>query len=154
MFKKDRVFYKNEDYTVRMEKIGGCEHYYIKFHGQSDSPEHEITIDIFKLYFKEFRKPFDKMLNEQRRHMEDGEADSFIISGKLTVALLEQEYADKAELQAALKTCTPVQQRRFELHYIQGYLIEEIAEMENCDRTSVNHSIIETRKKIKKYFLG
>jgi len=151
MFDKDRVFYKNEDYTVRMEKIGGCEKYYLQFHGQTDSQELEVTLDVFMLYYVEFRKPLEKKRNEQRRHIEDGEIDGFIVSGKLTVTSFEQEYADKDEFESALKTCSPVQQRRFKLH-IQGYTMPEIAKMENCDRTSVNHSIIETRKKLKKYF--
>ena len=151
MFDKDRVFYKNEDYTVRMEKIGGCEKYYLQFHGQTDSQELEVTLDVFMLYYVEFRKPLEKKRNEQRRHIEDGEIDGFIVSGKLTFTSFEQEYADKDEFESALKTCSPVQQRRFKLH-IQGYTMPEIAKMENCDRTSVNHSIIETRKKLKKYF--
>ena len=66
MFEKDRVFYKNEDYTVRFERVDGCERYYIRFHGQTtDTPEQEITIDVFNLYYREFRKPLDKNRNEQ-----------------------------------------------------------------------------------------
>ena len=152
MFDKDRVFYKSEDYTVRMEKIGGCEHYYIKFHSQTDSQEVEITLDVFKLYYVDFRKPFDKKRNEQRRHIEDGEVDGFIMSRKLTVTHFEQEYADKDELHAALATCTPVQRRRFKLHYVQGYTLEEIARLENCTNQAISDSIENVKKKIKKYF--
>jgi len=152
MFNKDRVFYKSEDYTVRFERIGGCERYYIKFHGQFDSPEQEITIDVFKLYYQEFRKPLEKKRNEQRRHIEDGEVDGFIISGKLSVTRFEQEYADKAEIEAALKSCTPKQQRRFELHYVHGYTLEEIAKLEKCTNQAVSDSIELVKKKIKKYF--
>jgi hypothetical protein len=152
MFDKDRVFYKSEDYTVRMEKIGGCEHYYIKFHGQTaDSREEEITLDVFMLYYKEFRKPLDNQRNEQRRHIENGEIDGFIISRKLTVTRFEQEIAVKADLDAVLKTCTPKQQRRFKLH-IQGYTLTEIAEMEKCDYTSVKESVNAAKEKMKKYF--
>jgi len=152
MFNKDRVYYKSEDYTVRMEKIDGCERYYIKFHGQFDSPEQEITIDVFTLYYKEFRKPLEKKRNEQRRHIESGGIDGFIISGKLTVTQFEQEYVEKAEIEAVLKTCTLVQQRRFELHYAKGYTLEEIAEMENCTNQAISKSVEDVKKKIKKYF--
>jgi len=153
MFDKDRVFYKSEDYTVRMEKIGGCEKYYLKFHSQTDSSEEiEITVDVFKMYYVDFRKPLDKKRNEQRRHIEDGEIDGFIISGKLTVTQFEQEYANKAEIEAVLKTCSPIQQRRFELHYVQGYTLEEIAKLENCTNQAVSNSVELVKKKIKKYF--
>ena len=151
MFDKDRVFYKNEDYTVRMEKIGGCEHYYLKFHGQTDSPEQEITIDVFKLYYKEFKKPFDKRRNEYDRHIEDGEVDGFIMSGKLTITHFEREYADKDEFEAILKTCTAVQQRRFKL-YSDGYTLEEIARLENCGKQRIQKSVSAVTEKIKKYF--
>jgi hypothetical protein len=102
MFGKDRVFYKTDDYTVRMEKVGGRERYYIKFHSQTDSQEQEISIDVFKLYYHEFKKPLDNIRNERKRHIEDGEIDGFIISGKLTVTQFEQEYADRAMLEAVL----------------------------------------------------
>lgn len=154
MFDKDRVFYTSEDYTVRMEKIDGCEHYYIKYHGQSDSPEQEISIDVFKLYYVDFRKVFDKKRNEQRRHIEDGEIDGFIISGKLTIALSENEWIDRVDLETALKTCTPKQQKRLELHYAQGYSFTEIAKMENCDEAAVRRSIKAAMKKIKIFFQG
>ena len=151
MFKKDRAFYKSEDYTVRMEKIGGCEKYYLKFHSHTDSREVEITLDVFMLYYREFRKPFDKKLNEQRRHIEDGEVDGFIISGKLTVTQFEQEYADQDELEMILKTCTAVQQRRFKL-YSKGYTLDEIARLENCGKQRVQKSVSAVTEKIKKYF--
>ena len=152
LFDKDRVFYKSEDYTVRMEKIGGCERFFLKFHGQTtDTPEQEITIEVFKLYYKEFRRSLEKKRNEQRRHIEDGDIDGFIMAGKLTVTRFEQEHADKAEFDAVLKTCTAVQQRRFELHR-QGYTLDEIAKQENCGKSRVQKSVNAVMEKIKKYF--
>jgi hypothetical protein len=151
MFDKDRVFYKSEDYTVRMEKIGGCEKYYLQFHGQTESPELEVALDVFMLYYKEFRKPLDNQRTEQRRHKEDGEIDGFIISGKLTVTSFEDEVAVKADLDTILKTCTPKQQKRFNQH-VQGYSLTEIAETENCKAVTVWQSIKAVEEKIKKYF--
>lgn len=148
MFMKKKLFYKCEDYTVRMRIIGDCQHYYLKFHGQTDSPEYEINIDIFKLYYKDFKYDLEKIRNEHRRHIEDGEVDDFIESGKLTVKQFEQECVEKIDFEAALKMCTPIQKRRCKL-YVQGYSFTEIARMENCDKEAVRQSIITAVKKIK-----
>jgi len=139
---------------VRFERSGSRERYFIKFHGQVDSPEIETSLDVFKLYYKEFKKPLENKRNEPRRHIENGEIDGFIISGKLTVAQFEQEFVDNADFEAALKTCTPVQQRRFGRFglYRQGYTLEEITEMENCTNQAVSDSVTSVNKKIKKYF--
>ena len=149
---KEKAFYKSEDYTARMERIDGCEKYFLKFHGQTDSAEYEITLDVFKLYYKEFRKPLDNKRTEHRRHIEAGEVDSFIISGKLTVTQFEQEYAEKAEFEMTLKTCTQIQQRRFNLHHVQGYTLEEIAEMENCKFQAIWKSVKAVEEKLKNIF--
>ena len=49
MFKKDRVFFKSNDFTVRFERIDGCEHYYLKFHGQKGSREYKINLEAEKI---------------------------------------------------------------------------------------------------------
>ena len=151
MFKRDKVFYKNKDYTVRMEKIDGCEKYYLQFHVQGSSPEHEISLDVFKLYYKDFRKPLDKIRTESRRHTEDDKIDGFKITGKRAAKPMEQEFADNAEFEAILKTCTATQQRRFELYHIEGYTFAEIGAMENCGKQRVKKSVDAVTKKIKKY---
>ena len=154
MFNKDKkkAVFICSDYTVRMEKDGDFERYYLKFHSQDDSPELEITLDVFKLYYKDFKFILEKNRDEHRRHIEDGDIDDFITSGKLTVKQFENECVDKADLDAVLKTCTPVQQRRFNLHYIQGYSFSEIGKMECCKKAAVSESINAVMKKIKKYF--
>jgi predicted DNA-binding protein YlxM (UPF0122 family) len=55
-------------------------------------------------------------------------------------------------LDAVLRTCTPVQQRRFELHHVHGYTLEEIAKMENCTKIAVFYSVKAVEEKIKNYF--
>ena len=149
---KKKAFYKSEDYTVRMEKIDGCERYYIKFHSQTKSPEQEISLEVFALYYGEFKNTLEKKRDERRRHIMDGDIDGFIISGKLTVRLMEQEYIEKAELETALKTCTPIQQKRFRLYHIQDYSLKQIAKMENCKLAAVSESVRAAEEKIKKYF--
>jgi len=153
MFKKDRVYYKGEDYTVRFERVDGCERYFLMFHGQKNSREYEISLEIFKLYYGDFKSPLEKNRDEQRRHIENGDIDGFIISGKLTVTHFEQDSVNKADIDAVLKTCTPTQKRRFELYHYQGYTFREVAEIENCDFKSVKQSVYAVNEKIKKYFL-
>ena len=104
------------------------------------------------LYYYEFRKPLDKKRNEYRRHIIDGEIDGFDISGKLRISQFEQEFADKAEFESALKTLTPVQQKRFRLYHIEGYTLEEIAEIENCKFQVIWKSIKAAEEKIKNIF--
>ncbi|MCL2776106.1 MAG: hypothetical protein FWD71_22600 [Oscillospiraceae bacterium] len=155
MSNEKEKFYKNEDYVVRMKKIDGIEKYFIKFN-MTDSPENEISLDIFNLYFfdDDLRKPLDKQRNESRRHIADEDFEYLILSKKLMNYTAEDE--DRAiikyDIEAALKTCTPVQQRRFKLYYFQDYTYEKIARLENCDYSSVKESINATVKKIKKYF--
>jgi len=155
MFEKDRVFYKNEDYTVRFERSGGCERYYLKFHGQTtDSSEQEVTVDVFLLYFQEFKKPYDKKRNERLRHIEDvgGDVDGYIIAGKLTVTHFEQDVIREADMDVVLRSCTPVQQKRFKLHHTHGYSLSEIAKMEKCDESAVRRSVSAVLKKLKNIF--
>ena len=142
------LFYKNSDYTVRMEINADIKRYFIKFN-MEDSPEQEISRKIFKLYYRKFNKPLERQRNEHRRHIEDGKIDDFIISGNLTVKLFEQESISKVDLETILKTCTQAQQKRFKLHYIQGYTLEEIAKLENCTNQAISYSIEYVKKKIK-----
>jgi len=147
------IYYSNKDYTVRMEIADGVKRYFIRYHSLNNSPEYEISLEIFMLYHKEFNKPLERQKNEHRRHIEVGDADIFLISGEVTVVQFEQEQISKADLEAALKLCTPIQKRRFELHYIQDYSFTEIAKMENCGIRRVKKSVDDAVKKIKKYFL-
>ena len=151
MFDKEEVFYQNEDYTVRMKKIDGIERYYIKFN-MTDSPESEISLDIFMLYYDRFRKPLDKQRNGSRRHIVRNNPEYHVLTNY--AAEDEDITILKCDIEAVLKTCTPIQQRRVKLYYIQDYSIKDIAEMEKSDIAAVSRSITAAEKKIKKYFLG
>jgi len=153
---KEEKFYQNEDYAVRIKKIDGIERYFIKFRSQVTSAEIEIGFDDFNLYLKEFNKPLERQRNERKRHIEDGEIEYFIASGKLTIYTIEDDdkLAVKCTIDTILKKCTPIQQRRYEQHYIQGYSFTEIAKIENCDEAAIRRSISAVLKKIKKYFQG
>ena len=148
------MYYKNSDYTVRMEITEDGKRYFIKYHSQKETPEQEITHEIFMLYIQEFNKPMERQKNERRRHIEDGDMEYLVASGKLTVqSVSDYETAEtKLVIEAALKTCTPKQKRRFELHYVHGYSYAEIAKMERCKITAVSEAIYAANEKIKKYF--
>ena len=145
------MFYKNEDYTIKTANVEGSERYYIKHHGVCGSEETEITADVFLLYSKEFNKPIERWRNEQRRHLDGGDIENAINHGKLTAHVAgEEQHIWKYEIERALKDCTPIQQRRFMLHHVQGYSYSEIAQMEKCDYSSVRETILAVRKKILK----
>lgn len=147
-------FYANKDYTARIDDGGCCERYFIRFHGQVTEPEIEVTLEIFILYVKEFNKPMERWMNEQRRHIEYGGLDGFNQPGQLPahVKSHEQQCVTKADLDAVLEMCTPIQQRRFRLYYCDGLTHEEIARAENCGKQRVKKSIDAVSEKIKKYF--
>jgi DNA-directed RNA polymerase specialized sigma24 family protein len=130
-----------------MAVIDGCERYFIEFYGQSDSPEVEVNFEIFNEYYKEFSKPMERQRNEKRRHIKSGGI------GELSRIFEEEDNLIlKYSFEEALKTCTPVQQKRFELHYVQGYSLEEIARFENCGKQHIKKSIDAAVEKIQKYF--
>ena len=146
-------YYKNGDYTVRMEITDGVKRYFIKYHGLKDTPEHEISLEIFMLYFREFNKPLDNQRTEHRRHIEDGDIEFLIMSGKLTYTHeTDDNLAVKCSIDAVLETCTPIQQRRFKLYYVHGYTFAEIARFENCAKQRIKKSVDSVLEKIKKYF--
>lgn len=145
------MLYKNMDYTVWMEVIDGRPRHFIKFHSQVDALELEISQEIFNLYISEFNKPIERQRNEKRRHIESNDIERFILSGDLA-ALFEQDSITKADIEAALKTCTPTQRKRLIQHYFQGYSFTEIAEMDGCVVSAVTKSIQSGLRKIKNYF--
>jgi len=148
MFDKEEVFYRNEDYIVRMEKIDGIEKYYIKFN-MINSPESEISHDIFMLYYNKFKKPFENHRKERKRHIDANDINSFLT---LYTTDDEDSAVIKYDIDAVLRTCTSVQQKRFNLHYIQDYTLTEIAKIENCSVMAVKESLEAAKEKIKKYF--
>ena len=149
MFDKEEVFYQNEDYTVRMKKIDGIERYYIKFN-MTDSPENEISFDVFMLYYEGFRKPLDNQRNRSRRHIVRDNPEYHVLTNYTVED--EDTIITKCDIETVLKTCTHIQQKRFKL-YIQGYTNTEIAKMECCDESAVRQAISVVIKKMKKYFL-
>ena len=148
------MYLKTRDYTVWMKESGGEKRYFIKYRGQTDSPTCEISLEVFTLYVEEFNKPLEKQRNEHRRHLEDGSLEHFDMSGELAsrTADVEDRRVTMYAVEAALKTCTPIQQKRFRLHYHEGYSFIEIAKLENCDEAAVRRSIKAALKKIKIFF--
>jgi len=153
------MFLKNKDYTVWTKKASGEngeDEYFIMYHGQTESPVCKICVELFVLYLGEFHKPLENQRNERRRHMENESLGDVDKSGKLASDTLtdEEMLLTLCAIEAALKTCTPLQQKRFKAHYQDGYTMTEIAEMDGCDLAAVSRSIAAAMKKVKKYFLG
>jgi len=144
------MYYANHDYTIRTKVVDGEQKYFIKFHEQINSSEIEIELAIFELYYGEFKKPIDRQRNENQRHIES----SFVEMELLTVASDEHDIVLRTNLEAALRTCTYRQSKRFIQHYIEGYSFNEIALMEGSDYSTVNKSVKAAVKKIKKYFFS
>ena len=150
------MFYKNSDYTIRMVVINGFKRYFIKFHSQDESPEQEISLDIFMLYLKEFNKPLERQKTERRRHIACGDYENLIAASK-SAAHTGNEVdfiLTKCAVETVLCACTHIQQRRYELHYIQGYSFTEIAKLEQCDESAIRRSVMAVIKKIKIIFKG
>ena len=139
----------------KMTDSNGHKRYFIKYHSQTYTPEHEITIDVFMLYLKEFNKPLERQKNEQRRHLEDGDIDYLVASGKLTAFVIEPDLlTTKYAIESALNKCTPIQQRRFVLHYLHEYSFTEIAKIERCDEAAIRRSVSVAMKRVKNILLG
>jgi len=145
------MLYKSTDYTVWMDVIDGQPRYFIRYHFQIGALVAEISQEIFNVYINEFNKPIERPRNEKRRHIENGDIMEFLSSSNLVV-LFEQATVDKADIEAALKTCTAVQRKRLIQHYFQGYSFTEIAKMDGCAVASVTESVKSGLRKIKKYF--
>ena len=148
------MYLKTRDYTVWIKEANGEKRYFIKYRGQTVSPTCEITLEVFALYVEEFNKPLEKQRNEHRRHIAAGSLDDFDTAGELAshTADVEDRRVTMYAIEAVLKTCTPIQQRRFRLHFVEGYSYTEIAAMENCIKAAVSQSVDAVKKKIKKYF--
>ena len=145
---------KTRDYTVWTDSSDGKNRYFIKYHGQTDMPDCEIGFDVFMLYVGEFYRPLEKQRNERRRHLNGGEIDRLVEAGLSGSSSYQEEdgLIIKYTMEAVLKMCTPIQQRRFNLYYHEGYSFVDIAEMENCDAAVVRRSILAVKKKIKNIF--
>jgi len=143
------MYYKNCDYTARIEECAdGTEKYYIRFHGQVDSPEVEVDLDIFNLYRYEFARPLERQRFGQRKHIDCYVHD---LSNMADPRELCAQVSLAVDIEAAIKTCTPTQQSRFNL-FFYGYSLTEIAELEGCDESSVRESIAPVIAKIKIFF--
>jgi len=135
-----------------MDVANGQARYFIKFNFHDGALEIQISQKIFNMYISEFNKPMERQRNEKRRHIENVEIKSHTILGSNFITLFEQDSVTKADIEAALKSCTPAQRKRVLLHYFEGYSFREIADMQRCDESAIRRSITAALKKIKKYF--
>jgi len=112
----------------------------------------KVPVEIFELFEKE-RKEIERLRKEKERHAsgEDVESDIAGYLHSLRTVSLEERAMQRQELKFAvdvIKSCTPVQQRRFYLNRILGYSFTEIARKEHCSEGAVRFSVNEVIKKL------
>ncbi|NCC15908.1 MAG: hypothetical protein EOM28_06100 [Clostridia bacterium] len=113
----------------------------------------KVSVEIFEL-FQEERKEIARLRKEKERHASDEDVESDIAGylNRLYTASLEERAVQRQELKFAvdvIKSCTPVQQRRFYLNRILGYSFTEIARKERCSEGAVRLSVNKVIKKLK-----
>ncbi|WP_159430687.1 RNA polymerase sigma factor [Anaerotignum propionicum] len=113
----------------------------------------KVSVEIFEL-FEEERKEIARLRKEKERHSSDEDVESDIAGylHSLRTTSLEERAMQRQELKSAvdvIKSCTPVQQRRFYLNRILGYSFTEIARKERCSEGAVRLSINKVLKKLK-----
>lgn len=117
-----------------------------------DSTTIEVPEDVYVFLKSQARLDKNKTANN-RKHIDYHSIDDYIVSSKLVTETLETTFFRKEQLRniiEVISTCTPMQRKRAELHFICGYTISEIADMEKCSPQSVSKSIKTVQKKIKK----
>lgn len=118
-----------------------------------DSTTFELSEDIC-VFFKSQTRIDKNEAIRNRKHIDSHSIDDYIVSSKLVTETLETTFFRKEQLRNIIEiinTCTPIQRKRVELHFICGYTISEIADMERCSPQSVSKSIKAVQKKIMKY---
>lgn len=113
----------------------------------------KVSFEIYEL-FEEERKEIARLRKEKERHAsgEDVESDIAGYLHSLHTVSLEERAIQRQELKSAvdvIKSCTPVQQRRFYHNRILGYSFTEIAAKEHCSERAVKFSVDTVMKKLK-----
>lgn len=151
----DVKVYKNEDYIAsRVKHDNGEVEYFIKYKSSTHPQEIKVSKSDFMLYVDEFRKSHERQRNEKRRHIHDEDIEEI---DENTAALthttdFSRQYDVRVSVEMVLKSCTPIQQRRFTLHRNYGYSLTEIAKMEKCDESAIRRSVNVVDEKIKNLF--
>lgn len=112
----------------------------------------KVSVEIFEL-FEEERRMCGRLRKEKERHAFDKDVESDIAGylHRLHTVSLEERAMQRQELKSAvdvIKSCTPVQQRRFYLNRILGYTLTDIAAKEHCSERAVKFSVDTVIKKI------
>ncbi len=114
----------------------------------------KVSVEIFEL-FEEERRMCGRLRKEKERHAFDEDVESDILGylHSLRTVSLEERAIQRQELEFVIdviKSCTPVQQRRFYLNRILGYSFTEIARKERCSEGAVRLSVNKVLKKLEK----
>lgn len=105
----------------------------------------------------------EQVVQEHRTSRLDISMDGLEETALAAAPSLDTEYIRKSEETRALKTAegllgsgmlTPVQQRRFQLYYFQGFSTRQIAGLEGVHQRAVWDSLMWAEKKLKKFYTG
>ena len=149
-----KVKYEVDSYIL--EYIEDENKYYISFKDSSNKEcRIEINQEIFEAYIKS-KKAYVKIKNETSRHIEHSELTEEEIYKRSTdyIESIEDNVIaniEKQEVREAMKTLTPVQYKRVELHIVNEITIRDIAKLENVQKSQIQKSIKLGFKKIKNF---
>lgn len=114
----------------------------------------KVSDEIFQLFCEEKRRK-EREKWEKRNHIDKRDLDSYIVTIQAITETLEETFFRQECIRIIVKIvsdCTPIQQKRFYLHFLGGYTYKEIAEIEKCSISGVQKSVEKVLKKIKNNF--
>ena len=146
--------YEVDSYVL--EYLEDEDKYYISFIDSSNKEcRMQINKEIFDAYINS-KKAYVKIKNETSRHIEHSKLTEEEIY-KRAVDYIESvednviTNIEKQQLKDAMKTLTPTQYKRIELHIINEITIRDIAKLQNVQKKQIQKSLKLSFKKIKNF---
>lgn len=151
---------KDNPYNIfSVDKDTDQARYFVEFvDGSGHYQQEEISRELFEL-MNDFELEDLSYLNEVDRHYEQSEQTEEELNQRALIPPkpLEEELLenlDREQIRRAVARLSDSQQRRILLYYFNEMTLEEIAEIEKCSSPAIYYSIINSLKKIKKFFLN
>jgi len=137
-----------------VESLTGLEYYIIQTDINGQPLRLSITEELYNFYEEE-KMIANRLSNWNRNHRDMRELEHILVVDDYARArermIREQRTRDMLDgIAQVLKTCTPIEQRRFALKFVKGYTYVEIAHSEGKSEASVKESVYKVRRKINK----
>lgn len=146
--------YEVDSYVL--EYLEDEDKYYISFIDSSNKEcRMQINKEIFDAYINS-KKAYVKIKNETSRHIEHSKLTEEEIYKRAADYIESVEdnvitNIEKQQLKDAMKTLTPIQYKRIELHIINEITIRDIAKLQNVQKKQIQKSLKLSFKKIKNF---